>query len=593
MSPPAANTRASFASTKKNPPAPGGAIENPTEQGGATPTPAGRGGATTTSNASKPPGPGLLKHPPEGTYVDVVHSRQQVTPLGDAIVALSTTTPRPGRYYTGSDDKDNGTSCPPSPPCPDRDTGSNDNDLGYDDGFTQLSEASRDLLTPPPVNNEIHPTTLPPPAADGPATLPDTPQLVLTCGTLIAELTADIAENPATVQLAQGTTLTDMILALRNDMEESHRRFDRAIDETRASYNTTGAQMKQLLNAVSTLVSKDDLPAAIDAALPSAMSGPIATLVQNEFSSAIKIAISVGMPNIVRDQVSASVECLHTHIDTLVERLQLLINTITQRNNSNSSSIGHVTNTTIPALTKTVNDMRGAIDDIRGSIANIRHRIDTPAVECPTRTLDSDNRLPAISPGDPTTTNNTTTNNAGINVDESAPAATRTANPTPIDTTHPSDGNTPFRHDTQLAGIVDDPISNSCDGYQRMRDLNPDGAPTATTHLPHHNWTDTHATNPRPLPACTPDLRGIKSVPRGGPILSPRNMDRKRHARQLGASRFDIASLAHASYHAGHYGAPRITASFLQDCGYTNITSDDVVTCFNDIVSAHERIYQL
>ncbi len=235
-----------------------------------------------------------------------------------------------------------------------------DDDLGDDGRFTQLSEASHILLTPPPVNNKIHPTTSPPPAADGPATLPDTPQLVLACGTLIAELTADIAENPATVQLAKGTTLTDMILALRNDMEESHRRFDRAINVTRTSYNTSGAQMKQLLDAVSTLVSKDDLPAAIDAALPSAMSGPIATLVQNEISGAIKTAISVGMPNIVRDQVLASVECLRMHIDTLVERLQLLINTIAQRNNSNSSSIGHVTNMTIPALTKTVNDMRGA-----------------------------------------------------------------------------------------------------------------------------------------------------------------------------------------------------------------------------------------
>jgi hypothetical protein len=84
-------------------------------------------------------------------------------------------------------------------------------------------------------------------------------------------------------------------------------------------------------------------------------------------------------------------------------------------------------------------------------------------------------------------TNNATPNNAGITFDESAPTATRTANPTPIDTTHPLDGDTPFLHDTHLAGIVDDPISNSRAGYQRMRDLNPDGAPMATTHLPRHN----------------------------------------------------------------------------------------------------------
>ncbi len=163
MSTPAANTQASFASTKKNPPAPGGAIKNPTERGGATPTPAGRGGATT---AFKPSGPGLLKHPPEGTYVEVVRGRQQVTPLRDAIIALPTTTPRPGRYDTGLDDEDNGTGRPPSPPRPDRDTGSDDDDLGDDGGFTQLSETSRNLLTPPPVHNKIHPTTPPPPAAD-------------------------------------------------------------------------------------------------------------------------------------------------------------------------------------------------------------------------------------------------------------------------------------------------------------------------------------------------------------------------------------------------------------------------------------------
>ncbi len=79
----------------------------------------------------------------------------------------------------------------------------------------------------------------------------------------------------------------------------------------------------------------------------------------------------------------------------------------------------------------------------------------------------------------------------------------------------------------------------------------------------------------------------------GGLISSPCNMDRERHARQLKASRFDISALAHSDYHGGCDGFSYITAAYLQSCGYTSFSSDDVVTCFNDVILAHERVYTL
>ncbi len=59
------------------------------------------------------------------------------------------------------------------------------------------------------------------------------------------------------------------------------------------------------------------------------------------------------------------------------------------------------------------------------------------------------------------------------------------------------------------------------------------------------------------------------------------------------ASRFDISTLAHAGYHGFRDGYAQIMAAFLQSCGYMNFTSNDIVTCFNDIISAHKRAYQL
>lgn len=77
----------------------------------------------------------------------------------------------------------------------------------------------------------------------------------------------------------------------------------------------------------------------------------------------------------------------------------------------------------------------------------------------------------------------------------------------------------------------------------------------------------------------------------GGPILSPRNMDRERHAREHSVSRFNVTALAHSAYHGHRDGYASIHAQYLQSCGYDSFTADDVVTCFNDIISAHGTIY--
>jgi hypothetical protein len=94
-----------------------------------------------------------------------------------------------------------------------------------------------------------------------------------------------------------------------------------------------------------------------------------------------------------------------------------------------------------------------------------------------------------------------------------------------------------------------------------------------------------NATPHRPTAPTTPLL--------GGPISSPRHMDRERHAREHSVSRFDVTALAHSAYHGHRNGYASIHAQYLQSCGYDLFTADDVVTCFNDIISAHGMIYRL
>jgi hypothetical protein len=72
----------------------------------------------------------------------------------------------------------------------------------------------------------------------------------------------------------------------------------------------------------------------------------------------------------------------------------------------------------------------------------------------------------------------------------------------------------------------------------------------------------------------------------GGPILSPW----QQKDRTPGVSRFDVEQLATPEYHGDKDGVVELTASFLGNCGYNMISTKDVVTCFNNIISAHRCI---
>ncbi len=98
--------------------------------------------------------------------------------------------------------------------------------------------------------------------------------------------------------------------------------------------------------------------------------------------------------------------------------------------------------------------------------------------------------------------------------------------------------------------------------------------------------------NPRGAPP--PKSHAALVTPlKGRLITSPCNMDCEHHARQMKASRFDILTLTHAKYLAFCDGYKWITAAYLQSCGYMSFTSNDIVRCFNNIISAHKHVYQL
>jgi hypothetical protein len=71
----------------------------------------------------------------------------------------------------------------------------------------------------------------------------------------------------------------------------------------------------------------------------------------------------------------------------------------------------------------------------------------------------------------------------------------------------------------------------------------------------------------------------------GGPILSPR----KNKDRMSGVSCFNVGRLAIPHYHGKENGVALLNTSYLVRCGFNMISTDDVVTCFNDIISAHRR----
>ena len=57
-----------------------------------------------------------------------------------------------------------------------------------------------------------------------------------------------------------------------------------------------------------------------------------------------------------------------------------------------------------------------------------------------------------------------------------------------------------------------------------------------------------------------------------------------------GFSCFDFAGLCDPHYHGGCNDLPTLTIGDIQDRGYTSINTDDVVLCFNDIISLHSKV---
>jgi hypothetical protein len=75
----------------------------------------------------------------------------------------------------------------------------------------------------------------------------------------------------------------------------------------------------------------------------------------------------------------------------------------------------------------------------------------------------------------------------------------------------------------------------------------------------------------------------------GIPILSPL----ANKAQTSGVSRFDVECLAIPDYHGKTSGVAQLDAAFLERCGFNMISTDDVVTCYNNIIVAHRRICEL
>jgi hypothetical protein len=73
----------------------------------------------------------------------------------------------------------------------------------------------------------------------------------------------------------------------------------------------------------------------------------------------------------------------------------------------------------------------------------------------------------------------------------------------------------------------------------------------------------------------------------GGPIKSPSNSVNQQTFWNLRVSHFDAAALVDKDYHGGIDGFDLLTITIIKNCGYSTISSDDVILCYNDIIQLH------
>ena len=246
-----------------------------------------------------------------------------------------------------------------------------------------------------------------------------------------------------------------------------------------------------------------------------------------------------------------------------------------------NSKFGHITKTEIPKA------MERAVDTaVDKATANLEPRL--LALESRSTPPAHDNA--PVSPGYHT---------GAVN----APEPAGTHRPPPLQTVEEDTTAGYYTEDDHARAVRDDNIADDTladipDGVYTADDttgyVGPYVGPLEASRLAYAS-ARRRAGNGATVPRATPQrpTASTTTPPMGGPISSPRNMDRERHAREHSVSRFDVTALAHPAYHGHRDGYASINAQYLQSCGYDSFTADDVVTCFNDIISAHDMIFRL
>ncbi len=97
-------------------------------------------------------------------------------------------------------------------------------------------------------------------------------------------------------------------------------------------------------------------------------------------------------------------------------------------------------------------------------------------------------------------------------------------------------------------------------------------------------WDDTDA---------TPFISGLVGGPTRSPMdmASPRSPEACRcQALKANVSRFNSDALCNSNYHGGTHGLPALTVPDIQSRGYAAMNTDNIVLCFNDIISQHAKV---
>ncbi len=118
-------------------------------------------------------------------------------------------------------------------------------------------------------------------------------------------------------------------------------------------------------------------------------------------------------------------------------------------------------------------------------------------------------------------------------------------------------------------------LSNSCVAFAGGHRLRRTTVPTNPYTLDHRIHINTTKADVRPPTPCL-----------GGPILTPL----ANKAQRTGVSRFDVERLATPEYHGRMNGVAILDAAYFERCGFNMISTDNVVMCYNNIISAHRCI---